>query len=177
MTGLSTILIACLLPIASAPQTREPNTVVRESTTTATVDRIERSSRVVTFKGEGNSIHSLYVPPEMTAFDKLKVGDVVTVRFTESVIVAVRPGAKPTATRDTTDRARQEDANVTQQLKTIVTIENIDPQGLFVNYRTEENVTALHPVRDKSLLKGLKVGDRVEITVTRARALSIEPRR
>jgi Cu/Ag efflux protein CusF len=177
MIGLSAAVVACLLPIASTPQTRQPNTVVRESTTTATVYRIERSSRVVTFKSEGNIQQTMYIPPEMTEFDTLKVGDVVTVRFTEAVIVAVRPGAKAAAPTDTTDQARQEDPNVTQQFKTVVTIEAIDPQGLFVNYRTDENTRRLHPVRDKSLLKGLKVGDRVEITLTRARAVSIEPKR
>jgi Cu/Ag efflux protein CusF len=32
----------------------------------------------------------------------------------------------------------------------------------------------IHHVRDKALLEGIRRGDRVEITVTRARAVSIE---
>ena len=177
MSVLSAVVVVSLLASAASGQTRPPNVVVRESTTVATVDRLERSSRVVTLKTEGNVFQSVYVPKEVTAFDSLNVGDVITIRYTESVIVAVRQGVKPTPTKDTTEQARQEDASVTQQTKTIVTIEAIDPQGQFVNYRTEENVRAIHAVRDKSLLEGLKVGDRVEVTITRARAVSIEPKR
>jgi hypothetical protein len=170
------LLTISLVAPGASEQTRPPNSVVRESTITATITRIE-PGRVVTLKGDNNTLQTVAVPEEMTSFNGLKVGDVVTVRYTESVIVAVRPGAKPTAAQDTTAQAQQTDKDVIQQVKRIVTIEAIDPQGLFVNYRTEENVRALHAVRDKSLLEGLKVGDRVEITMTRARAVSIEPKR
>ena len=177
MSAYATVLIVSVLASGPSTQISQPNTVVRESTITATVTRVERPGRVVTFKTDGNVQQTISIPDNLTEFDNLKVGDVVTVRYTESVIVAVRPGAKRTAAQETTEQARQEDPNVTQQFKRIVTIESIDPQGLFVNYRTEENVRALHAVRDKSLLKGLKVGDQVEITMTRARAVSIEPKR
>jgi Cu/Ag efflux protein CusF len=175
MSGSFVLLIVSLISFAAGGQTRPPNTSVRETTITATVTRIE-PGRVVTFKSD-NAYQTIAVPEDVKVFDSLKVGDVVTVRYTESVIVAVRPGAKPTVTQDTTAEAQQADKGVLQQVKRVVTIEAIDPQGMFVNYRTEENVRALHAVRDKSLLEGLKVGDRVEITFTRARAVSIEPKR
>ena len=111
-------------------------------------------------------------------FDTLKVGDVVTVRYTESVIVQVRPNAKPTPAQDTTQEARKAgDETVLEQQKIIVTIDNIDSQRLFVTYRTHDNQRVVHAVRDKALLDGIRTGDRVEITLTRARAVSIEPRR
>ena len=69
------------------------------------------------------------------------------------------------------------DANVVQQQKRIVTIEEIDSQGLFVTYRTHDNVRAIHTVQNKALLKGIRRGDRVEITLTQARAVSIERKR
>lgn len=175
MSGSFALLIVSLISFAATVQTPPPNTVVRETTITATVTRIE-PGRVVTLKSD-NAYQTVAVPEDLTAFNSLKVGDVVTVRYTESVIVAVRPGAKPTVAQDTTAEAKQADKDVIQQVKRTVTIEAIDPQGMFVNYRTEENVRALHAVRDKSLLEGLKVGDRVEITFTRARAVSIEPKR
>lgn len=171
------MLVAWLLPPASTGQARSPQTVVRESTITATVDRIERSSRVVTFRSEGNIFQSLYIPPELTAFDRLRVGDVVTVRYTEAIVVAVRPGAKLKAPVDTTAEARRTDDTVTQQLTAVVTIDSIDSQGLFLTYRTGDNARTVHRVKDPSLVKGLKAGDRVEITVTRAQAISIVPRR
>ena len=94
MPRFSALLLLWLVASGVFAQAQPPNTVTRESTTTAKVDRIERSSRVVTLRGDGNVLHTVYVDPTITAFDTLKVGDVVTVRYTESVIVQVRPNAK-----------------------------------------------------------------------------------
>ena len=175
MSRLSSFVILCLLSVGSLVQGQPPNAVTRESTTTATVDRIERSSRVVTLRGDGNVFQSIYVDPKFKAFDDLKVGDVVTVRYTESVIVAVRPNAKLTPLQDTTEEARRAGGDtVVQQQKVVVTIENIDSQRLFVTYRTNDNQRGVRAVIDKALLEGLRVGDRVEVTLTTARAVSIE---
>ena len=95
-------------------------------------------------------MHNLYVDPSIKAFDDLKVGDVVTVRYTESVVVQVRPNAKLTELQDTTAAAQKAgDANVVQQQKRIVTIEDIDSQGLFVTYRTHDNVRGVHRCRTR----------------------------
>ena len=178
MTEISAVLILSLLAVGGPAQTQTPNTVARETTTIATVDRIERSSRVLTVRSEGNVVTSVYVDPSVKAFDDLKVGDVVTVRYTESVVVQVRPNAKLTELQDTTAAARKAgDTDVVQQQKRIVTIEDIDSQGLFVTYRTHDNQRGVHPVQDKALLKGIRRGDRVEITLTQARAVSIERKR
>ena len=50
------------------------NSVTRETTTIATVDRIERSSRVLTAHSEANVVHTFYVDPSVKAFDDLEVG-------------------------------------------------------------------------------------------------------
>ena len=178
MPEISAVLILSLLAVGGAAPTQAPNSATRETTTIATVDRIERSSRVLTAHSAGNVVHSIYVDPSIKAFDDLKVGDVVTVRYTESVVVQVRPNAKLTELQDTTAAAHKAgDASVVQQQKRIVTIEDIDSQGLFVTYRTHDNQRGVHPVLNKALLKGLHRGDRIEITLTQSRAVSIERKR
>ena len=174
----SALLMLSLFSSAVIAQGQQPNTVTRESTMTAKVDRIERSNRVVTLRTADNVITDMYVDPTFKVYDTLKVGDVVTVRYTESVIVQVNPNAKPAAVTDTTQEARKAgDENIVLQQKLVVTIDNIDSQRLFVSYRTHDNQRRMYPVQDKKLLDGLKSGDRVEITLTRARAVSIEPAR
>ena len=59
-------------------------------------------------------------------------------------------------------------------MKTTVTIEEVDPQGLTVTYRTKDNRKHMRAVTDKRLLAGIRPGDRVEVTMTRERAVSIE---
>jgi hypothetical protein len=178
LSGFFPVLLVWLLSLGHAEQTRPPNAALRETTVTATVDRVERFSRMVTLRGQDNVLHTVYVERDVTAFDDLKVGDVVRVRYIESVIVEVRPGAKPTPTQDTTQEARGAgNEHVVQQLKTVVTIESIDSQGLFLTYRTHDHRRIVHAVRDKALLEGIRPGDRVGITVTHARAVSIERER
>ena len=178
MVMIPAALILCLGSLAGPAAAQSPNTLTRESTITGTVDRIERSSRVVTFRLGSNLLQPVYVDPTITVFDDLRVGDVVTLRYTESVVVQVRPGAKLTDVQDTTEQAQKpRDDQVLQQLKTIVMIEEIDPQRLFVTYRTRDNQRVTRGVQDKKLLEGIRSGDRVEITMTLAHAVSIERRR
>ena len=168
-------LVITLMSHAVQAQAPAPNVVTTESTTTATVDRIERSSRVVTLRSEGNVVQTVYVDPSVKAFDDLKAGDVITVRYAESVVVQVRPGAALSDPRDVTAEAQKAgNEQVIQQLRAVVTVEGIDPQGLSIEYRTKDGRKLMRPVTDKRLLEGLHVGDRIEVTLTRERAVSIE---
>ena len=77
--------------------------------------------------------------------------------------------------RDTTDEARKAGGDqVIEQSKAFVTIEKIDVQALIVSYRTKEGLRGARGVTDKRLLEGLRSGDRVEITLTRERAVDIQ---
>lgn len=166
-------LLAQVIPAAG----QAPKVVTRESTLTATVDRIDRMSRVVTFRADaGHTIQSVYVDPEVKEFDNVRVGDVVTVRYVESAIVQVlRPNAKPSMERDTTKEARQAgEDQVIAQSKAVVTIDRIDTQALLVSYRRQDGTRVVSAVVDKALLTGLRPGDRVEITATRERAVEIQ---
>ena len=173
---LSAIVVMLLWPVDQLPaQVQEPTIVTKESTVKAKVDRIERSIRVVTLRGEGNVFQSIYVDPQVPGFDDLKIGDSVTVRYVESVIVQVRPGAALSDVRDSTEEAKKAGHDqVYQQMKTTVTIEEVDPERLTVTYRSKDNRKIMRTVTDKRLLAGIRPGDRVEVTMTRERAISIE---
>jgi hypothetical protein len=91
--------------------------------------------------------------------------------------VQVRRDAKLADVRDSTNEAKESNSNVIHQLRAVVRIEEIDSQGLTVTYRTSDGRKMMHVVQDKKLLDGLHVGDRIEVTLTRERALSITPAR
>ena len=174
-SSMLSALVITLMSHAVQAQAPAPNVVATESTITATVDRIERSSRVVTLRSAGNVFQTVYVDPSVKAFDDLKAGDVVTVRYAESVVVQVRPGAALSDPRDVTAEAQKAGKKqVIQQLRAVVTVEGIDPQGLSIEYRTKDGLKVMRPVIDKRLLEGLHVGDRIEVTLTRERAVSVE---
>jgi hypothetical protein len=58
----------------------------------------------------------------------------------------------------------------------VVTIEGIDSQRLFITFRWEDGSRMVRPVPEKRLLEGLRAGDRVEVTLTSERAISITRR-
>jgi hypothetical protein len=177
LASADALILSLLL---SAGPAQAPNAVTRETTTVATVDRINQADRVLTAHSQGQGgkvMHTFKVDPGVKVFDELKVGDVVTVRHTESVVVEVRPDAKLTELQDTTEAGKAGDATIVQQQKRVVIFEDVDSQGLFVTYRTQNNQRGRYPIQNKELLKGLRRGDRIEITLTLARAISIERKR
>ena len=68
-------------------------------TKTFTIEAIDKTSRVVTLKDPAGMLESVYCGPEVQRFDALKVGDMVTFRYHESLVTALRrPGQAPRAT-------------------------------------------------------------------------------
>ena len=175
MSSLFAPALALLLLWPPTPP-QSPNAVTQETTMTLTVDRVDRATRAVVFHGPDGLAQSAYVDRGVSAFDDLKAGDVVIVRYLESVIVQVRPDAKPTAVRDSTAEARKAGGEgVLQQINLVVTVEAVDPESLVVTYRTHDNRRVMRAVRDRRLLDGVKPGDKVEVTLTRMRVVSIVP--
>src|SRR5262249_40412288 len=133
-----TVLIAVLLAAAAAAQ--EPRATVRDvAAVTGTVERVDVFSRSLTVRTADNLTHVLYVGPELDVLRELHKGDAVLVRISESVIVALKPGAKPTSVVDTTNAAKKAPeagrSDVLQQLKAVVTIEHVDLPMHIVVYK------------------------------------------
>ena len=178
-----TPIVAVVLLALSAPTTptesQEPKSSVRELVSVSgTVERIDRSTRTLTLRTSSNTTEVTTVAPEVKLFNELKSGDRVTVRHSQSVVVAVRPGTKPSPPVDTTDRAISRDpsgrSEVLQQLTAAVTIERVDRSKSLVVYKTSDNQRAMRTVVDPGLLEGLKAGDVIEITYTREVAVDLQ---
>ena len=139
------------------------------------VERIDPFTRSVILKTADGQPHSVLVGRELKIFDQLKPGDAVTVRVTESVVVALRPNAKTTVVEDRTVAAGKEarGSDVIQQLKAIVTVERVDAATQMISYKGADNRSVTRVVPDRRLIEGLKAGDIIEITYTRERAIAL----
>ena len=172
--ALCAALVVAVLSQADAVWAQAPNVVTHESTMKATIERIEKSARLVMLRDEVNGFLTVYVDPGIEVFDRLEVGDLVTVRYVESVVVKVRRDAKLEDARDTTEEAKKTNKNVFHQARAVVTVEGIDSQGQTITYRTRDDRKMMHVVQEKKLLDGIHVGDRIEVTLTRERAIAID---
>ena len=130
------------------------------------VERIDPFTRSVILKTADGQPHSVLVGRELKTFDELKPGDAVTVRVTESVVVALRPNAKTTTVEDRTAAAARDarGSDVIQQLQAIVTVERVDAATQMISYKGADNRSVTRMVTDRRLIEGLKAGDTIEIT-------------
>src|SRR5262245_58606146 len=64
-----------------------------EVTVTAKIEAIEQSTRTLTLKGSDGISETMQVPPEITRFNELKVGDTITARYYQNVVIRMKkPG-------------------------------------------------------------------------------------
>jgi hypothetical protein len=142
------------------------------------IDHVDTWARQVTFKSAEGLIQTIHVPKEITIFDELEDGDLVKIRYRDSYVLQVKPGAPLTAPTDTTAdaRAAATDPNdqVLQQVTATVKVDSIDLDRNVVVYEMEDTRKVTRQVVDKRLLEGLQPGDIVTLTYTRDRAVSIE---
>jgi len=141
------------------------------------VNRIDRSGRTISITSAGVVSAPIYAGPDLPIFDQLSSGDLVVVRYYDSYIVEVTPGERmsppTTTTADAQKELNRDDASVLQQTKLVVTIDAIDTATASVTYHGFDNRKVFRVVRDRRLLEGVKVGDVVTITYTRAQAVGI----
>jgi len=157
---------------------QQPVTSARDVAVVAgKVERLDPFARTVTLRTPEGLQHTVYAGKELKAFDQLRSGDSVTVRISESIVVAVRPNAKMTALEDSTAAAKKSPdaarADVLQQLKAVVRVESVDTATQIITYKTADNRNVMRQVSDPRLLEGLKRGDTIEITYTRERAIEL----
>ena len=100
---------------------------------TATVEAIEQSTRKVTLKEPDGSYTMVTAPPEMKRFSELKVGDKVTVRYYENIVLRLKePGEKDvdTGTGATTrGTGANPGATVAEQRTITATITQLDQEA------------------------------------------------
>ena len=174
MSRLLAVSLVLVVVAAVEGSAAAQNTSTKEVTVRATVERIEKSERVVRFRTEGNLLQNIYFDPSVTGFEDLKVGDRVTVRYQQSVVVKVNRNAKLSTERDTTAEAQKADPTVILQSTAVVKVESVDMAGHQITYRTADDRQMTQNVEDTKLLEGLHSGDRIEVTLTRAKAVSIQ---
>ena len=141
------------------------------------VDRIDRVGRLITVKSAGVVDAPIYAGPDLAIFDQLNSGDTVTIRYYDAYIVEATPGARMGPLENTTEDAQKQmdrpDASVMQQTKLVVTVDVIDRATNMVTYHGFDNRRVLRAVQYPQLLEGVRVGDVVTITYTRAQAVGI----
>ena len=152
----------------------------RVVTITASVEAVDPGERTVTLKGPRGNVVTLPVGPQVKNFDKIKVGDMVAVRYLEALSLELKKnggGIRERSEREGTATAQpgeQPAAGAARQVTVVADVMAVDPKRQTVTLRGPKRTVELR-LRDPNQIKLVKVGDQVEATYTEAIAVSVEP--
>ncbi len=172
---MAAVVLASMAQTAMA-QTR---TVSSETKTeTATVEAIEASTRTITLKKSDGTFVTTYAGPDIKRFEEIKIGDKVTARYYENVVVRLKQPGEPdtdTKTKGATSSDLLLPGGTASRQRTITaTIAAIDMNVPTISFTGPNNWKYTSKVQDKEALAKVKVGDKVDIVWTEAVLLSVE---
>jgi Cu/Ag efflux protein CusF len=165
-----------------APAAEKPLSVKKEKivSATATVEAIDLQKRVVTLKGPKGNVFDITVSEQARNLPQVKVGDLVEVKYYESLALRlVKPGEGVAGVQETEALARAKEGEkpggmAGRQVTLTATITAINKKTQEVTLKGPEGKTVTVKAEHPENLKKVKVGDEIEITYTEALAISVE---
>lgn len=178
-------------PATAAPATEPdetatpptPVTVEEVVAKTAVVEAIDLGKRLVTLKAEDGEVATIRVGDAVQNLAQIKVGDTVVARYYQAIGARVSMTGTPEAASVDLAAARaaegEQPAGAIGQLITVpVTIAAVKNDGKVVSFYGEDGLMRVIEVQrpeGQAFARGLKEGDKVELTYTEALAISVEP--
>lgn len=142
---------------------------------------VDLANRVLTLKGPSGRSFSLEVDPAVQRFGEVKPGDWIQISYYEAVAVKVTKGGDGIRERIESEGAASAPAGsaptgaAMRQVTIISDIWAISTKKHTVHVRGPRGHIVEIKVRDPKRLKGLKVGDQVELTYVVGGAVQLEP--
>jgi hypothetical protein len=175
---------ALSLPRAQADQTSPRVGPSAERTTheTVVVTGIDRGTRGVMLQNAAGDKRTVIVPPDVKAFDTLKVGDRVDIDYREAMAISILPpGSKPSMSERTSGTRMGEGAGaggMSREMTVSAEIVSIDTAANKVTFKGPKGhmktVSVADPAMQKKLAS-LKPGQVVQFTYSEAVAAAIRP--
>ena len=174
---MGTLAGSVLLGTAGAAGAQSKTLQGESATVTVTIEAIDQSTRTMTVKDAQGVYETLEVPPAFTRFKELKVGDKITARYYENVVIRVKKPNEAAVDLDTSAFTRgqgQPAGTLAAQRTVTVTITAKDEKEKSLTVTGPNNYKYSRRVADKKAFDQLKVGDRLDMTWTNALLISAE---
>lgn len=173
------IIAAAVLVSTTRTAMAQAKTVASEMRVeTGTVEAIETATRTVTLRKPDGTVVTTVAGPDVKRFAEIKVGDKVTARYYENVVIRVKRPGEPevaSAVKGTTGSEQVLPGGTKARQWTITaTISAIDMDTPSITFTGPNGWKYSSKVQDKSALANVKVGDKVDIVWTEAVLVSLE---
>lgn len=184
----ATFIFACVLMLAgcardnaSAPESAERENLV---TRRAVVETVDVEGRQVLLRGENGRMFTVNAGPEVRNLAQLESGDVVKLEYYEAVAVKMagsdaQSGPTAVAVTERAPEGAKPGATVAATMKVTVDFISYDPKSSIATFSLPNGTieTAFVQPEMREFAAARKSGDRIDLTMTRAVAVSIEESR
>lgn len=153
----------------------------KEVTIRATVEKIDVGNRKVTLRGFDGARETIKVGDEVRNLARVRKGDEVVVTYYRSVafeVVPHRAEMPPASGVEAMARAKEGEkpgAASATAVTMVADVLKLDPGNRTAVLRGADGDTATVNVENPVAFEKVKVGDRVEITLTEAMAIDVRP--
>jgi len=167
--------------VVGAQQPAAGEAVISSTSVSATVTKIDYTTREVTLRTQDGKEHTIVADSAVRNLAQVKPGDVVTATYAEALAYEVlKKGAKAPGVEQVVGGGRAEPGArpagaIGQQTTVTVTITAIDRSVPSVTFLGPRGNSRTVKVRHPEKLEGVNVGDMVDITYTEALAIKVDP--
>ena len=183
-------LIAAVPVLASAQQPPKTATIVeKEKGAVAVADAIElqgtvtaldKNTRAVTIQGATGNVMTVTAGPQVKNFNKIKVGDLVTLSYVAALGLELKKGGGRLRERIESEQStaakpgEKPSGSMSRTVKVIADVTAVDAGAGTITLRGPQRSVDL-VVKDRELLKDVRVGDQIFATYEELTVLSITP--
>jgi hypothetical protein len=183
-------MIAAVPVLASAQQPAKTATVVeKEKGAVAVADAIElqgtvtaldKNTRAVTILGASGKVITVTAGPQVKNFNKIKVGDLVTLTYVSALALDLKKGGGRLRERIESEQAtaakpgEKPSGSMSRTVKVIADVTAVDAGAGTITLRGPQHSIDL-AVKDKELLRDVRVGDQIFATYEELTVISITP--
>ena len=185
LAAAAVAMVAC--PAFSQPQTSvvvtkgaESATVTGTKTVTAKVVAIDSTTRTVALKDKKGRVVEVQVGEEARNFDQLKIGDVVTTEYRESMSLSLTKASGPRSASERTIEQRsapgaKPGGTIGREVTIMADVIAVNPKAETVTLKGPQGNTVEVIVQDPEQMKNIRKGDQVQVVYTEAVAISVTP--
>jgi hypothetical protein len=183
-------LIAAVPVLASAQQPPKTATIVeKEKGAVAVADAIElqgtvtaldKNTRAVTIQGATGRVMTVTAGPQIKNFNKIKVGDLVTLSYVAALGLELKKGGGRLRERIESEQStaakpgEKPSGSMSRTVTVIADVTAVDAGAGTITLRGPQRSVDL-VVKDRELLKDVRVGDQIFATYEELTVLSITP--
>jgi hypothetical protein len=185
LAAAAVAMVACPAfsqPLTSVVVTKgaESATVTGTKTVTAKVVAIDSTTRTVMLKDKKGRVVEVQVGEEARNFDQLKIGDVVTTEYRESMSLSLTKASGPRSASERTIEQRstpgaKPGGTIGREVTIMADVIAVNPKAETVTLKGPQGNTVEVIVQDPEQMKNIRKGDQVQVVYTEALAISVTP--